>query len=67
MKKRYFSGRKVFIARINKGLSIVRLAEMAGLAEDHLTDIELERVKPSVRTIVMLAKALEVDFDVFFE
>ena len=67
VKKKYFYGRNLFITRVNKGLDTKQLAEMVGITNKHLNNIELEKVKPSIQTIVMLAKALDVPVEVFFE
>ena len=65
--KRYFSGRKLFIARVQKGFTVEQLAEKVEITPGHLEIIEQERAKPSIRLIVLLANALEVDVDLFFE
>ncbi len=67
MKKKYFSGRKVFIARAYKEIDTKQLAKKAGITESHLKRIEQERAKPSVRTIIKLAEALGVDIETFFD
>lgn len=67
MKKKYFSGRKVFIARAYKEIDTKQLAKKAGITESHLKRIEQESAKPSIRTIIKLAKALGVDLDMFFD
>lgn len=67
VKKKFFYGRNLFIARINKGLDTKQLAEMIGITDEHLNNIEQERVKPSIQTIVKLANALDVAVEVFFE
>ena len=66
VKKKYFCGRNLFIARINKGIDLEELAEMVGLTGEQLNNIEQERARPSIQMIVMLAKVLDVPVDVFF-
>jgi len=66
-KKKFFSGRKIFVARIHKNLDTKQLAKKAGITESHLKEIEQESVKPSVHTIIQLAQALDVDVKAFFE
>jgi len=67
VKKKYFSGRKVFVARMYKGLNSKHLANLSGVTESHLIAIEQERESPSVHTIIALAKALDVNVEVLFE
>ncbi len=66
-RKKLFSGRKIFVARIYKELDTKQLAKKAEIAESHLTEIEQEKMKPSIRTIIKLAEALDVDVETFFD
>ena len=67
MKKKYFSGRKIFVVRNRKKLELGQLAKKSGITESHLKEIEQEHVKPSIRTIIQLAEALDVDVEMFFD
>ncbi|RYG98706.1 MAG: XRE family transcriptional regulator [Alphaproteobacteria bacterium] len=48
--------------RIRKGISQQRLAETAGLSRTGLRHIESLQTSPTLHSLLLLAKALEVDF-----
>ena len=50
-------------ARKKKGLTQERLATLAGLSRNYVSDIEGDRYTPSVKTIARLAKHLEMDLN----
>lgn len=56
-------GEKIRELRKRKNLTQQQLAEMAGIDDTYLSKIENDRLEytPSIRTILDLAKALEVD------
>lgn len=53
-------GDKIRMLREDKGLTLGALAEKVGISPSYLSEIERESVHPSVNTIKMIAKALEV-------
>jgi transcriptional regulator with XRE-family HTH domain len=55
------------MARLQRGLSIAELAELAGLTKAHLSRLELEQFTPQRRTRAALATALRCDPDSLFD
>lgn len=56
-------GSHVKLLRKNKGLKQVKLAELAGISNSFLSDIENNRVNPSIKTLSKLAAALEINLN----
>lgn len=54
-------GAKVRQLRNSKKLTIAQLAEMAGIDDYYLGEIERAEKKPSLDTLSKLAKALDID------
>jgi len=52
--------------RIDKGISLLNLANMVEISHSHLYYIESKRVIPSIDIFVKIAKALNVDYSKFF-
>jgi len=52
--------------RLEKGLSLINLANMIEISHSHLYYIESKRVIPSIDVFVKIAKALNVDYFEFF-
>ena len=52
--------------RTQKGFTVNRLANMAGLSQSHLRDIELGNKNPSVETLHIICQALGVSLKDFF-
>jgi transcriptional regulator with XRE-family HTH domain len=52
--------------RLEKGISLLNLANMIGISHSHLYYIESKRVIPSIDVFVKIAKALNIDFFKFF-
>ncbi|MCQ6268032.1 helix-turn-helix domain-containing protein [Fictibacillus sp. WQ 8-8] len=53
-------GTQIKRIRMEKGHSVTRLAEMAGISKGYLSSIENHKNNPSAHMIKKLAKALEV-------
>lgn len=49
--------------REHRGLTLAALGEAAGLSQPFLSQIETGKREPTVKTLLALAKALEVDLD----
>ncbi len=60
-------GRKVKQLRLSKNLSLTDLSKRSGLSKSHISQIENERISPSVAAIVKLSNALGVPLSSFFE
>lgn len=62
----YEIGARIKHFRELKNLSTNRLANMAGISQSYLRDIELENKNPSIEVIYQLCKALGVSLPEFF-
>jgi transcriptional regulator with XRE-family HTH domain len=56
-------GKRVKIARIERGISQQKLAELTGLRQAHVSQIENDRHDPSASVVRCLAEALHVSSD----
>ena len=56
-------GKNLRIARLIKGYSMERLAEIANLNPTHIGKIERGEMAPTLLTILSLIEALDVDFN----
>jgi len=59
-------GKKIGVLREEKGLSLKKLSEMAGVQEILLSQIEADVVPPTVATLLNLSRLLGVTLDYFF-
>lgn len=57
-------GEKVRNERRNKSIKQKELAMMAGISNTYLSDIEVSRTTPSIKTLMKLAEALGIDCEV---
>jgi transcriptional regulator with XRE-family HTH domain len=57
-------GEKIKCERLKKSLKQYELAEKAGISNTYLSDIEVGRTFPSLKTLDKLAKALEIDIKI---
>ncbi len=48
------------------GISQKKLAELAGISNTYLSDIEVGRTDPSLKTMTKIAKALEIELKDLF-
>ncbi|MFB0919224.1 MAG: helix-turn-helix transcriptional regulator [Clostridiaceae bacterium] len=48
------------------GISQKKLAEMAGISNTYLSDIEVGRTDPSLKTMTKIAKALDIELKELF-
>lgn len=56
-------GANIRSLREKRGLKQIELAAIAGISNTFLSDIENERVNPSIKTLSKLATALGIDID----
>lgn len=54
-------GEKIKFLRVRAGLTQEKLAEKAGISLDYMGKIEVSINRPGLRTILKLAKALEIE------
>jgi Predicted transcriptional regulator with C-terminal CBS domains len=60
-----FDGSIIKHFRKEKGISQKGLAKLAGISNSYLSDIEVGRTNPSLKTLLKIAKVLEVDINTF--
>ncbi len=60
-------GRKLKNVRERRGLTLRQVAAAAGISESMVSQIEHDRVSPSVDTLLALADTLEVNLDYLFQ
>lgn len=58
-------GEKIKKIRIKKGMKQYELAQKSGISNTYLSDLEVGRTTPSIKTLDKLSKALEVDIKIF--
>jgi transcriptional regulator with XRE-family HTH domain len=56
-----FDAKKMKKLRLQKGFSQKSLAAMAGISNTYLSNIEVGRINPSIKTLFSIAKLLDVD------
>ena len=66
-KPTYPVGERLKLFRTRKGFTINKLANMAGLSQSHLRDIELENKNPSVETLYIICQTLDISLKDFFD
>ena len=66
-KPEYPVGQRIKYFRQQKGISTNKLANMAGVSQSYLRDLELENKKPTVEFIYQICKALELSLCDFFD
>lgn len=59
-------GEQIKSFRLNKGYSVNRLANEAGLSQSYLRDVELCKKNPTVETLSYICDALEISLADFF-
>lgn len=62
----YPVGKRIAHFREQKGFTVNKLSNMAGLSQSHLRDIELENKNPSVETLSLICQALGISLCDFF-
>jgi transcriptional regulator with XRE-family HTH domain len=58
---------KIRLKRQEKKLSILKLANDAGISHSHLYYIETKKVIPSIEVLVKIAHTLHIDVKEFFD
>ncbi|MDR1747704.1 MAG: helix-turn-helix domain-containing protein [Spirochaetaceae bacterium] len=58
---------KIRTIRLEKGISIVKLANSAGISHSHLYYIETKKIIPSIETLSKIAEGLGVTMKDFFD
>lgn len=60
-------GKRISVLRNQKGLTVNGLANMAGISQSYLRDIELGNKKPTVEYLEYICDALKISLVAFFE
>ena len=63
----YLVGERIARFREKKNITVNKLANMSGLSQSHLRDIELGKKTPSVETLYQICLALEITLKDFFD
>lgn len=66
-KNAYPIGDKIKFYRYQKGLSTNKLANMSGISQSYLRDIELGLKNPTVEVVYLICQALEISMKEFFD
>ncbi|MBQ2687855.1 MAG: helix-turn-helix transcriptional regulator [Clostridia bacterium] len=59
-------GKRITELRIEKGISVNKLANLAGVSQSYLRDIELGNKNPTVEYLSYICGALDVTMEFFF-
>jgi transcriptional regulator with XRE-family HTH domain len=62
----YPIGDRIKYFRTQKGITVNKLANMAGVSQSYLRDIELENKNPTVEFVYQLCKVLDISLKEFF-
>ena len=62
-----FDGGIIKNMRKERNISQKKLAEMAGISNTYLSDLEVGRTSPSLKTLINLSKALDISVDVLLK
>ncbi|SHJ92867.1 helix-turn-helix domain-containing protein [Paramaledivibacter caminithermalis] len=60
-------GKKIREERKKRNLQQQELAKMADISNTYLSDIEVGRTTPSIKTLMKISKALGVDCSIFLD
>lgn len=66
-KTTYPVGERIKFYRYKKGLSTNKLANMSGISQSYLRDIELGLKNPTVEIIYLICQALDISLKEFFD
>ena len=60
-------GKKIKELRMQKGITVNRLANLSGVSQSYLRDIELGNKQPTVEYLSYICEGLEITLSEFFE
>jgi len=55
-------GQKIKSERLKKSLKQIELAKRSGISNTYLSDIEVGRTTPSIKTLMKIAEVLGIDY-----
>ncbi len=59
-------GKRITELRISKGISVNKLANLSGVSQSYLRDIELGNKNPTVEYLSYICEALDITLEYFF-
>ena len=59
-------GERIKILRTKKGITVNKLANLAGISQSYLRDIELGKKQPTVEYLLYICDALGISLESFF-
>ncbi|WP_432664274.1 helix-turn-helix transcriptional regulator [Wukongibacter baidiensis] len=60
-------GKRIREERMNMGMKQYELAKEANISNTYLSDIEVGRTMPSIKTLMSISKVLKVDCSIFID
>ncbi len=67
LKNQYLFGERIHLVRERRGATLKEVALAAGVSESLISQIERNKVSPSVDTLLSIAEALEIDLEYLFK
>ncbi len=64
--KQYDIGSRISLYRSKKNISTNKLANLAGISQSYLRDIELGNKNPTIEIVYIICQALEITLSQFF-
>lgn len=59
-------GKRITELRLSKGISVNKLANLSGVSQSYLRDIELGNKNPTVEYLTYICEALNITLEYFF-
>lgn len=60
-------GINIIVIRLEKNIKQIELANMVGISASYLCDIEKGRILPSIKKLLLIADALNIEPDMLFK
>lgn len=60
-------GNRIYFFRSTKGYTVNKLANLSGISQSYLRDIELGKKNPTIEILSYICEALEISLSQFFE
>ena len=59
-------GERITALRLQKGISVNKLANLAGISQSYLRDLELGNKNPTIEYLSYICEALDITLEYFF-
>lgn len=59
-------GERIKDLRLKKGITVNKLANLAGVSQSYLRDIELGKKQPTIEYLAYICSALDITLEAFF-